>query len=106
MEKKELFYERTLTGRKGKGAIDSVMRVDERRRKTGGDVCGRDIIYAFNSLDRDFMYKMLQDPQGLGGSVDYVLCPRTWNGKAEGSVVESITKVGRTPQGSRISPTL
>ena len=43
MQVKELFHERALAGRKGRGAIHSVMLMDEIRREVGGHVYGRDI---------------------------------------------------------------
>lgn len=44
-----------------RGAIDSVMLMDELRRKTGGNVCGRDTNSVFNSLDREKMYEILKE---------------------------------------------
>jgi len=43
MIKKSLIQERAFAGRKGRGAIDSVMLMDEIRKDTGGGVYGRDI---------------------------------------------------------------
>jgi len=61
IEGKSVFHERAFTGRQGTGALDWVMLVDEFSRETGGDVYGRDIMSAFNSLERDIMTEGLQD---------------------------------------------
>lgn len=104
--RRELFHERAFAGRKGRGAIDSVMLMDELRRKVGGHVYGRDIKSAFNSLDRDEMYKILQDHDDLREWVDHFLRPRSFDVKVDGKRIGRTTMVGGTPQGSPISPTL
>jgi len=106
MKKKELFHERAFAGRKGRGAIDSVMLMDEIRREVGGDVYRRDIKSAFNSLDRDVMREVLRGHGDLRNWVDYVLRPRTFEVKIDGRVIGKGTMVGGTPQGSPLSPTL
>jgi len=103
---RELFHERAFAGRKGRGAIDSVMLMDELRRKTGGHVYGRDIKSAFNSLDRDEMYNILWNHEDLREWVDHFLRPRSFKVKVDGETIGSTTMVGGTPQGSPLSPTL
>lgn len=66
MKEEDLFHERAFAGRKGRGAIDSVMLMDELRKTTSGRAYGRDIKSAFNSLDRDAMYRILRDHEGYG----------------------------------------
>jgi len=102
----ELFHERAFAGRKGRGAIDSVMLMDQLRKETGGHVYGRDIKSAFNSLDQDEMYKILQGHENLREWVDHFLRPRTFEIKVDGEPIGSTTMVGATPQESPISPTL
>lgn len=71
--RQELFYERAFTERKRRGVIDSVMLMDDLRRRTGGHIYGRDIKSAFNSLDRIKMYEILGDYEDLREWVDYFL---------------------------------
>lgn len=106
MKKEELFHERAFAGRKGRGAIDSVMLMDEIRKETGGDVYGGDVKSAFNSLDRDVMRRVLHDYEDLNHWMDHFLRPRTFNVKVYGRVIGKGTMVGGTPQGTPISPTL
>ena len=102
----ELFHERAFAGRKGRGAIDSVMLMDELRRKVGGHVYGRDIKSAFNSLDRDEMYKILKDHENLREWVGHFLRPRTFEVKVDRKRIGSTMVIRGTLQGSPISPTL
>ena len=102
MKRKDLFHER----RKGRGAIDSVMLMDELRKETGGDVYGRDIKSAFNSLDREKMREVLAGHEDLRDWVDYFLRSRAFEIKVDGKGIGRGTMVGGTPQGSPLSPTL
>jgi len=77
-KRKELFHERAFVGRKGIGAIDSVMLMDEIRREVGGEVYGRDIKSAFNSLDREKVWKVLARYEDLQAYVDNFLRPRNF----------------------------
>jgi len=104
--KRELFHERAFAGRKGRGAIDSVMLMDDIRKRTGGHVYRRDVKSAFNSLDRDKMYEILKDHEDLREWVDHFLRPRTFDVKVDGKKIGKTTMIGGTPQGSPISPTL
>jgi len=105
-QKRELFYERAFAGRKGRGAIDSVMLMDKLRKRTGGHVYRRDIKSAFNSLDRDKMYEILRNHEDLREWVDHFLPPRTFDVKWDRKKIGRTTMIGGTPQGSAISPTL
>jgi len=92
-----LFHERAFAGRKGRGAIDSVMLMDQLRKETGGHVYGRDIKSVFNSLDRDKIYKILQGHKDLREWVDHFLRPRTFEIKVDREPIGSITMGGATP---------
>lgn len=48
-EKGELWHPRSFAGRKGIGAIDSVLLIDKLRRETGLTTYRRDIHSAFDS---------------------------------------------------------
>ena len=50
--KEELRHPLSFAGRKGEGAMDSVMLMDQRRKETGGTVYGKDIKSAFNLVER------------------------------------------------------
>ena len=106
MKKEELFHARAFAGWMGRGAIDSVKLIDEIRKKAGGDVYGRDIKPAFNSLDGDVMRKVLREHEGLRDRVDYFMRPRTFDVKVNRRVIGKGMMVGGTPQGSPLSPTL
>jgi len=82
------------------------MLMDELRKETGGDVYGRDIKSAFNSLDRDAMREILKGHEDLRDWVDYFLRPRTFEIRVDGRGIGKGMIVGGTPQGSPLSPTL
>jgi len=103
-KKEELFHERAFTGRKGRGAIDSVMLMDELRKKVGGEVYGRDIKSAFNSLDREMVRKILTGHDDLREYVDHFLRPRKFEVRVNGRRIGEGTMVGGTPQGPPLSP--
>jgi len=105
-KRRELFHERAFAGRKGRGAIDSVMLMDELRRKTGGEVYGRDIKSAFNSLDREVVRQVLAGHEDICEYVDHFLRPRNFKVKVDGRKIGEGTMVGGTPQGSPLSPAL
>jgi len=106
IKKKDLFHKRTFARRKGKGAIDSVMLMDEIRKEVGGDIYGRDIKSAFKSQDRDVIREVLRACEDLRNYVDYCLRPRTFEIRVDGRVIGKGTMVEGTPQGSLLSPTL
>jgi len=97
MKRRDLFHERAFAGRKGRGTVDSVMLMDVLRKETGGDVYGRDIRSAFNSLDREVMREVLQKHEDLRDWVGYFLRPRTLDIKVDGRVTGRGTMVGGTP---------
>ena len=105
-KREELFHERAFVGRRGSGAIDSVMLIDELRKKTGGEVYGRDIKSAFNSLDREVVREVLAGHEDLHEYVDHFLRPREFEVRVDGRKIGEGTMVGGTPQGSPLSPAL
>ena len=105
-KRKELFHKRAFAGRKGRGAIDSVMLMDELRRETGGEVYGRDIKSAFNALDRKVMKEVLVKHKDLQECIDHFLRPREFEVKVDGKRIGKGTMTGGTPQGSPLSPAL
>ena len=105
-KRKELFHERAFAGRKGRGAIDSVMLMDEIRKKVGGEVYGRDIKSAFNSLNREVTWQVLAGHEDLREYVDHFLRPRNFEVKVDGRKIGEGRMVGGTPQGSPLSPAL
>lgn len=106
MKEKILFHGRAFKGSMGRGAIDSVMLMDEIRGTVGGDVYGRDIKSAFNSLNRNKMREVLAGYGDLRDWVDYFLRPRSFEPKVAGKGIGEGTMVGETLQGSPLSPTL
>jgi len=105
-KRRELFHKRAFAGRKGRGAIDSVMLMDQIRKETGGEVYGRDIKSAFNSLDRETVRKVLEGHEDAQQYVDHFLRPRNFEVKVDGKRIGEGTMVGGTPQGSPLSPAL
>jgi len=105
-KREELFYERAFAGRRGRGAIDSVMLMDELRKKTGREVYGRDIKSAFNSLDREVVREILAGHKDLCEYVDHFLRLRNFEVRVDGRRIGKGTMVGGTPQGSPLSPAL
>ena len=105
-KRRELFHERAFAGRKGRGAIDSVMLMDEIRREVGGEVYGRDIKSAFNSLDREKMREVLAGHEDISEYVDHFLRPRNFEVRVDRKRIGEGTMVGGTPQGSPLSPAL
>jgi len=105
-ERGELFHERPFAGRRGRGAIDSVMLMDELRREIGGEVYGRDIKSAFNFLDSEVVREVLAEYGDLWEYVDHFLRPREFEVGVDGRKIGKGTMVGGTPQGSPLSPAL
>ena len=105
-KRRELFHKRAFAGRKGRGAIDSVMLMDEIRKETGGEVYGRDIKSAFNFLNREVIRKVLTHHEDLQEYVDHFLRPRNFEVRVDGKKIGEGTMVGGTPQGSPLSPAL
>ena len=61
-EIEELWHKRAVAGRKGRGAMDSVMLMAHLKgRGAGSDVHGRDIHSAFNSIDTRIMCGLIED---------------------------------------------
>ena len=102
-KEEQLWHPLSWAGRKGRGAIDSVMLMDELRKKTGGTVYGKDIKSAFNSVERTKVAEILADTLDLAA---WFLEPRTFDIKIDGRIIGSTRMTGGTPQGSPLSPAL
>ena len=100
-KKGELFHERAFARRKWRGAIDSVMLMDELRRETGGEVYQRDIKSAFNSLSREVMREVLAGHEDLQEYVNNFLRPREFEVKVDGRKIGQDTMVGGHPRNPR-----
>lgn len=61
--------------------------MNEIQKETGGDVYGRDISSAFNSLEREVMREILREHEDLRDWVDYFLRPRTFDIKVDSRVI-------------------
>ena len=62
----DLWHRRSFAGREGRGAMESVMLMDQLRKKyLGKDVHGRDIHSTFNSIHSKIMCRLIAD-EGLG----------------------------------------
>jgi len=106
-EKDELWHERSYVGRKGRGAIDSVMLMKMLMEKhPAGEVIGRDASSAFNSLKRDVTYRILGQHEWLRWWIDDWLTPREFGIEVDGRTIGHTTMTGGTPQGSPLSPAL
>jgi len=106
-EREMLWHERAFAGRKGRGAVDSVMLMAMIMEKhPEGEVIGRDAQSAFNTLRRDHTAELLKDQGWLGEWIDDWLIPRTLEVEVGGKVIGTTTMTGGTPQGSPLSPAL
>ena len=107
----ELWHEDALAGRKGRGAIDSVMLLNHLRKGKGAggsdlDVHARDIHSAFNSIDPRIMEELLNDHEDLREWVANFLAPREFDITVDDRVIGSTKMTGGTPQGPPLSPSL
>ena len=105
-EREELWHEREFAGRKGRGAIDSVMLMAMIMEKhpEGEEVIGRDAQSAFNTLRRDYTAKILQKQGWLGECIDDWIAPRRFKVEVDGKTIGTTVITGGTPQGSPMSP--
>ena len=102
----DIWRGRAFGGRKGRGAMDSVMIMDQLRRKhPGKHVHGRDIHSAFNSIDTTITVCSLIKARDLGFWVKDFLALRSFQIKTNRIIGESTMMEG-TPQGSPLSPIL
>ena len=105
-DQEQLWHLLSFTGRKGTGAMDSVMLMDQLRKETGGTVCGKDIKFAFNSMEKRKVAEILKDLPDVAEWVDRFLQPRKFNIRLDGRIIGSTTMTEGTPQGSPLSPAL
>ena len=81
----ELWHARAFAGRKGRGAMDLVMLMDQLRgQHPGRDVHVRDIHSAFNSIDSRIMCSLIPD-QDLKRWIKDFLASRTFRSRPTGS---------------------
>ena len=103
----ELWHERAFAGRRGRGAIDSVMLMAYiAEQQPAGVIIGRGVQSAFNTVQREHMRKVLGDRVWLGEWIDDWLSPRQFNIKVDGQLLGGARMTGGTPQGSPLSPAL
>lgn len=93
----QLWHPLSFAGRKGRGAIDSVMLMDQLRKETGGTVYGKDIKSAFNSISREKVGEILVALSDLAKWVDRFLEPRKFDITIDGRVIGSTTMTAGTP---------
>jgi len=106
-EHEELWHERAFAGRKGRGAIDSVMLMAYiAEQQPAGVIVGRDAQSAFNTVQRGHVRKILKDHTHLRDFIDDWLSPRQFEMEVDGQVIGKVTMTGGTPQGSPLSPAL
>jgi len=103
----ELWHERAFAGRRGRGAIDSVMLMAYiAEQHPSGVIIGRDAQSAFNTLQREHMRKVLGDRRWLMEWIDDWLSPRHFRIEVDGQSMGEARMTGGTPQGSPLSPAL
>jgi len=103
----ELWHERAFAGRKGRGAMDSIMLMGYIAEKHGeGVIVGRDAQSAFNSVRRDYARELLGGHKELQEWIYDWLAPRQFNIEVGNHVIGSTKMTGGTPQGSPLSPAL
>jgi len=106
-EREELWHEGAFAGRKGRGAMDSVMLMNMIMEKhPEGEIIGRDTQSAFNTLRRETVREILRGHRWLGKWIDDWLAPREFEVEVAGRVIGRTTITGGTPQGSPLSPAL
>jgi len=98
---KELWHEQAFAGRKGRGAIDSVMLMAHIAEKhPQGVIVGRDAQSAFNTVRREHARHILRNHRWLRDWIHDWLAPRQFTMEVDGQVLGSVTMTGGTPQGS------
>jgi len=97
-ERHELWHERAFAGRKGRGAIDSVMMMAMIMVKhKEGEIIGRDVQLAFNTLRRDYTAKILEGQGWLREWIVDWLQPRTFVIEVDEWPLGSATMTGGIP---------
>ena len=105
--KKELWHEMAFAGRKGRGAVDSIMLAKEILRKQDDvKIVDRDIKSAFDGVDKDICIKIFKEHEQLQMWIAEFLNPRTIDIYIDGRKVYNTTMTGGTSQGSPRSPAL
>ena len=103
----DLWHERAFAGRKGRGAMDSVMLMAYiAEQNPAGVIIGRDAQSAFNTVRRHHMRRILDKYEDLGSWIDDWLAPRTFEMEVDGRNLGQACMTGGTPQGSPLSPAL
>jgi len=103
----ELWHERTFAGRKGRGAIDSVMMMAMIAEKhPEGDIVERDVQSAFNTVRREHVREVLRNHEWLREWIDGWLAPRRFDIEVDGHTLGEVVITGGTPQASPLSPAL
>ena len=103
----ELWHQAAFAGRKGRGAIDSVMLAKTMLEENEGlRMVGWDIKSAFNGLRKDITVNILAKHELLQQWVAEFLCPRTIEIWVDGKRAHTTTMIAGTPQGSPLSPSL
>jgi len=106
-EREGLWHEGAFAGRKGRGAMDSVMLMNMIMEKhPEGEIIGRDAQSAFNTLRRERVREILHAQGWLGRWIDDWLAPREFELEVDGRVLGRTRMTGGTPQGSPLSPAL
>jgi len=106
-KKKELWHERAFAGRKGRGAMDSIMLMAYIAEKhPEGVIIGRDAQSAFNTVRREKVRRVLGEHEWLREWIDDWLAPRRFHMKVDGRDLGLVAMTGGTPQGSPLSPAL
>ena len=103
----ELWHKIAFAGRKGRGAMDSVMLAKNMLEENDDlRMVGRDIRSALNGLRADITAEILQRHRPLQQWVSEFLRPCTINIWVDGKVAYTTTMTAGTPQGSPLSPSL
>jgi len=103
----ELWHERAFAGRKGRGAIDSIMLMAYiAEQHPAGAIVGRDAQSAFNSVRREHVWKILENHVEAQIWIDDWRSPRKFEMEVDGEVLGQVVMTGGTPQGSPLSPAL
>jgi len=103
----ELWPERAFAGRKGRGAMDSVMLMAYiAEQHPVGVIVGRDAQSAFNTVRREHVRTILEGHPWLQEWVDDWLAPRQFEMEVDGQAIGKAKMTGGTPQGSPLSPVL
>jgi len=103
----ELWHERAFAGRKGRGAMDSVMLMAYIAEKHPERVIvGRDAQSAFHTVRREHVRQILDKHGWHREWIDDWLAPRHFDIEVDGRNLGRVTMTGGTPQGSPLAPAL